>query len=155
MLLIDGFAVIVNVALLDNGPPAPLRTCTVNVPPLFSVTGATTCPVVFVLNTPLLTVQGAHDGPLITTCTLSGLKPLPLMVRLKLPVPRLVGEMLFITTEFTVSVWLLESAPDAPLRTWKVKLPVFTEIDWRHHLTARLRRQAHCWVPCKAHNLVH
>ena len=95
---------------------------------LFSVIGATTWVVVLVDNTLLGMVQGEQPGPVTMTKTLTGLNPLPLIVKLKLPVPRLVGEMLFITTEFTVSVWLLDSAPVAPLRTWKVKLPVFTRL---------------------------
>jgi hypothetical protein len=32
------------------------------------------------------------------------------------------------TTEFTVSVWLFESVPDDPFRTWKVKLPVLPNV---------------------------
>ena len=93
---------------------------------MFSVTGPLNVDVVLVVSTLLGTVQGVHPGPVTWISATADEKPLPLIVKLNVP---LVGELGFVVRleidgvgAMTVKGKALELAPPLGLVTFTVQL---------------------------------
>src|SRR5438067_2487144 len=109
-------------SVLEAVPATPLRTATLKVPALLSVTGPTTCVVVLVVSRLFAIMHGAQLVPVSRICMVAGSKLLPFTVKVNCwPAKGLTGEVTRpVIDGFGVPIdteRVLEGVPAAPFRT--------------------------------------